>query len=252
VNPQDIPAHLRAATEPLARVLLVGDDAGRTRRIGDYLSRHPLRVDHERRGEVALALALAPERGPGLVVIESDAPGLAAPEFCRRLRAGGGFAPVVVLLATDDVVEQVVCLELGADACLPGDVPERLLWAQLKAMLRRAPERAAAAADEGSEVRAGAFVLARPAMAVRLGERSVELTPHEFDCAWALARPAGAIVSREALREAMCRGAPGSIRERTVDACISRLRRKLLRLDPCARRIRSIHGRGYLLDVAGH
>ena len=88
-------------------------------------------------------------------------------------------------------------------------------------------------------------------MAVRLGERSVELTPHEFDCAWALARPAGAIVSRAALREAMCRGAPGSIRERTVDACISRLRRKLLRLDPCARRIRSVHGRGYLLDVAG-
>jgi len=249
VNPLDIPAHLRPGSEAPPRVLLVGDDAGRARRIGDYLARQPLAVEREARGDVALALAA--QAGAGLVVIESDAPGLAAPEFCRRLRAGGGSVPVVVLSATEDVVEQVVCLELGADACLPGDVPERLLWAQLKAMLRRSPEREAARAEESPTARAGAFVLDRRALALRLGERGVELTPHEFDCAWLLAHPAGAIVSRAALREAMCRGAPGSIRDRTVDACISRLRRKFLRLDPCARRIRSVHGQGYLLDVAG-
>jgi len=244
----DIPAHLRGEPEPRPLVLLVGGDAARARRLGDYLARHPLAVVREARGDTALARACA--IGASVVVIESDAPGLAATEFCRRLRAGGAGAAVVVLAANDDVVEQVVCLELGADACLPRDVPGRLLWAQLKALLRRAPARAPAGAGPYSDLRAGTLVLDHRALAARAGERRVELTPHEFDCAWLLAREAGAIVSRAALREAMCRGAPGSIRDRTVDACISRLRRKLLALDGCARRIRSVHGRGYLLDPA--
>jgi DNA-binding response OmpR family regulator len=248
VNPRDIPAHLRPEGEAPPRVLLVGDDAGRARRIGEYLARHPLALEREARGDVALGRALAP--GASLVVIEADAPGMAAPEFCRRLRAGGGSAPVVVLASPDDLVEQVLCLELGADACLPGDVEGRLLWAQLKAILRRVPAPGAAGGEEEALARAGDFVLDRRALAARHGERSVELTPHEFDCAWLLAREAGAIVSRAALREAMGHGAPCAIRERTVDTCISRLRHKLLQLDPCARRIRSIHGRGYLFDVA--
>jgi DNA-binding response OmpR family regulator len=181
-----------------------------------------------------------------LVVIEAGAPGLAAPEFCRRFRAAGGRAPVVVLAAGDDAVGQVACLELGADACLPPDVPGQLLWAQVKALLRRAPP----AADEGGILRAGAFAFDRRAMTVRLGERVEGLTPHEFDCAWLLAGNAGAVVTRARLREAMTRGAAGAIRDRTVDACNSRLRRKLLALDGCARRIRSVHGQGYLLDPA--
>ncbi len=248
MDPLDIPSHLRAEPEPRPLLLLVGDDVARARRLDDYLARHPLAVVHEPRGDAALGRAAA--IGASLVVIESDAPGLAATEFCRRLRAGGAGVPVVVLAASDDVVEQVVCLELGADACLPRDVPGRLLWAQLKALLRRAPSRLPADAEAPSALRAGALVLDRRALAARAGDRRVELTPHEFDCAWLLAREAGAIVSRAALREAMCRGAPGAIRDRTVDACISRLRRKLLALDGCARRIRSIHGRGYLLDCA--
>lgn len=181
-----------------------------------------------------------------LVVVESGAPGLSAPELCRRFRAAGGQAPVVVLAANDDAVEQAACLELGADACLPHDVPGPLLWAQVKALLRRAP----AAAGEAGTLRAGDFAFDRRAMTVRLGSRVEGLTPHEFDCAWLLAGNAGAVVTRARLREAMTRGAAGAIRDRTVDACISRLRRKLLALDGCARRIRSVHGQGYLLDPA--
>ncbi|MCW5590768.1 MAG: response regulator transcription factor [Burkholderiales bacterium] len=247
MNPLDIPAHLRDAGEARPRVLVVGDDARRARRVGDYLSRQPLALVRQERGDAALGRAGAMEAS--LVVIESDAPGLAATEFCRRLRAGGGTAPVVVLAATDDEVEQVLCLELGADACLPRDVPERLLWAQVRALLRRAPAGGAAEGEPGS-VRAGDLVLERRALAARAGDRRIELTPHEFDCAWLLAREAGAIVSRARLREAMCRGAPDAIRDRTVDACISRLRRKLVQLDGRPRRIRSIHGRGYLLDAS--
>jgi two-component system response regulator ParR len=181
-----------------------------------------------------------------LVVVEPGAQGFSAPEFCRRLRAAGGTAPVVVLAANDDVIEQAACLELGADACLPRDVPGPLLWAQVKALLRRGTP----AADEGDTRHAGDFAFNRRAMTVRLGERVEGLTPHEFDCAWLLAGNAGAVVTRAALREAMTRGAAGAIRDRTVDACISRLRRKLLSLDGCARRIRSVHGQGYLLDPA--
>ncbi|HQW37709.1 MAG TPA: hypothetical protein PLO00_03270, partial [Usitatibacteraceae bacterium] len=64
-------------------------------------------------------------------------------DFPPHLRADGEARPrvllVVVLAAADDAVEQAACLELGADACLPHDVPGPLLWAQVKALLRRAP-----------------------------------------------------------------------------------------------------------------
>ncbi len=247
MNPLDVPAHLRDEPRSPPLVLLVGDDPQRTGRVQEWLSRLPVAVAREPRLEAALEAVAG--LAPALVVVEAGAPGAGAQDFCRRLRAAGHGAPVVVLAADDDPVERVVCLELGADACLPGDVAPRLLWAQARALLRRAGAPAPLAGDQ--ELRCGALVLDRRSLAAVVRGRGVCLTPHEFDCAWLLAERAGTVVSRAEFRGAMDRGGGGEIRDRTVDSCLSRLRRKLASVDPDPRRIRSVRSRGYLFSLAG-
>lgn len=223
-------------------VLIVGNDAALAREMGDYLAQQPVAVRWVARGDVAYE-GLS-RRVPDLVIIDADAVGLAGRDFCRAARDAGLAVPIVVTARCDDPMEHVLCLELGADDFVAGPVPWRLLWARLKAILRRCPARDAPSHAQLLEV--GGFALDRRALELRLHGRSVPLTPTEFACLWLLAERAGNVVSRAELGRATA----STSSERAVDSQICRLRRKLDRADPTASRIRSVRLLGYLFSPA--
>jgi two-component system, OmpR family, response regulator len=79
---------------------------------------------------------------------------------------------------------------------------------------------------------------------VRVDEREVDLTAHEFDLLYVLASNPGIVFSRDALVQRVW-GSDTHITERSVDTLIKRLRRKI-EADPAEPRyISTVWGTGY-------
>lgn len=72
------------------------------------------------------------------------------------------------------------------------------------------------------------------------------MSSHEFTVLWYLAERAGEVISRDELVAAV-RGIEYDGLDRSVDICISRLRKKLRDDSERPKRIKTIRGKGYLL-----
>jgi len=83
-----------------------------------------------------------------------------------------------------------------------------------------------------------------PRMRVRVGERSVELTPTEFQLLAALARAPGRIFTRSQLLDAV-HGVAFESYERAIDAHVKNIRRKLEPVPGEPRYVLTVYGVGY-------
>jgi DNA-binding winged helix-turn-helix (wHTH) protein len=96
--------------------------------------------------------------------------------------------------------------------------------------------------------KAGAYLLPQvdPNGVLRFSGRSITLSPSETDLLECLVRRFGLLVTREALRDCLP-DRPGGASRNALDLHIMRLRR---RIRPLGLAIRTVWGRGYLLDSA--
>ena len=163
-------------------VLVVEDEQSIADLARAYLARDGYSVVWVRSGEEALAeIGRQPIR---LVILDIGLPGeIDGFEVCRRLRARSG-VPILILSARGDEVDRVAGLEAGADDYVPKPFSPRELVARVKAILRRAPERAAG--EHGETLSAGDVVLEHPSRSVTAGGEPVKLTAREFDLLAAL------------------------------------------------------------------
>ena len=158
-----------------------------------------------------------------------------------------------MLTARDEDFDQIFGLELGADDYIAKPVQPRLLLARIKALLRRAPATPlnaagdAAGPPEPAEMSFGRFRISQATRSSQLGSDSIDLTTAEFDLLWLLARHAGNILSRDDLLQEL-RGIGFDGLDRSIDARISRLRRKLGDDPENPARIKTVRGKGYLFS----
>ena len=96
-----------------------------------------LAADIARRGEDALWMAGATEYD--VIVLDVMLPGIDGFETCRKLRADGVWAPVVMLTARDAVEDRIAGLDGGADDYLTKPFSFSELLARLRALSRRGP-----------------------------------------------------------------------------------------------------------------
>lgn len=218
------------------RILLVEDEPEMARLIATAFARHGIVVDH------APSLAIAREAVLGgvhdAVVLDRKLPdgdGLALiPELRRATEAA---LPVIVLSALGTADQRVEGLDTGADDYLPKPFSVDELLARLRAVMRR-PARLAP-----SVVTLGALAFNLDDRSVSLGGEGLDLPRRELLALEALMRRAGRTVSRAALEEAVY-GFDDEIASNSLDAHISRLRRKLA---PAGIEIHAMRGLGYLL-----
>jgi two-component system response regulator BaeR len=83
---------------------------------------------------------------------------------------------------------------------------------------------------------------------VSLDGKDVELTPVEFRLLAALAAAPGRVFSRDSLLEKLYAD-HRVVTDRTVDAHVKNLRRKIEEIRPGADLVRSIYGVGYKLEI---
>ena len=187
-------------------------------------------------------LELARRRRPDLVVLDLGLPGLDGLEVTRELRHDGD-VPIVMLTARDDELDKLLGLELGADDYVTKPFSPRELVARVKAVLRRS-ERDGSASAVGDRIVAGDVVLDVPRMRVDIAGRSIDLTPTEFGLLATLARRPGRIFTRSQLLDAV-RGVAFESYERSIDAHVKNLRRKIEPIPREPRYVLTVHGVGY-------
>lgn len=158
-----------------------------------------------------------------LIVLDLGLPGQDGMSYARELRTAGDIAVLVVTArqATDVEVE---VLDDGADGFLVKPVEPDALVAHVRALLRRRSNPLATRLSFGTWV----LDLERRLLLDETGIAKT-LTRGEFNLLVLLAQADGRIVSRELLSEAVNRGDRAeALRDiRSVDALVSRLRRKL-------------------------
>lgn len=163
-------------------------------------------------------------------------------DVCRRLRATSD-VPIVMLTARDAEDDLVHGLTLGADDYVVKPFSPRELTARVRALLRRAQADSEPQADV-LERAGGRLVIDNGRRRVTLGGDPVELTESEFRLLRTLARFPGRVYSRYELIDEV-QGYDFEGYERTIDAHVKNLRRKLGEDARSPRLIRTVYGRGY-------
>ncbi|WP_415035692.1 winged helix-turn-helix domain-containing protein [Azonexus sp.] len=227
----------------MTRILLVEDDERLAGLTAEYLSRNDLQVSIEGRGDTAETRILAEQ--PDLVILDVMLPGKDGFEVCRAVRQN--YRGVILMLtARDEDFDQILGLELGADDYIAKPVQPRVLLARIKALLRRLPSPGEHDADNDQMV-FGNFRIGRSTRAASLNHQSLDLTTAEFDLLWLLASHAGNVLSRDDLLQEL-RGIGFDGLDRSIDARISRLRKKLNDDPENPTRIKTVRGKGYLFS----
>lgn len=189
------------------------------------------------------ALRLAERNRPDLALVDVMLPEVDGLELTRRFQAQG--IPVILVTARGDEVDRLVGLELGADDYITKPFSPREVVARVKAVLRRC---ARTDGEVGAPVRVGDLEVDAERREVRVGGRQVELTRTEFDVLLMLAEHPGRVYSRLQLLEAVSGDAFEGY-ERTMDAHVKNIRRKMGDDPKSPRYIRTVFGVGYKLEA---
>ncbi len=185
------------------------------------------------------AIWAASENPYDAVVLDVMLPDIDGFEVCRRLRADGRWAPVLMLTARDAVSDRVRGLDAGADDYLPKPFSFGELFARLRALLRRG------AAERPPTLLAGGLTLDPAAHRVHRDGTAIDLTAKEFALLEYLMRRAGEVLTRTELIEHVWDfGFDGD--SNVVDVYIGYLRQKVDRPFGCAT-IDTVRGSGYRL-----
>ncbi len=225
----------------LATVLVVDDERKIRELVRPYLERAGYAVLLADCGAVALAAAARAQ--PDLVVLDLMLPDLAGEEVARSLRAVSD-VPIIMLTAKAGEEERVAGLQLGADDYLVKPFSPRELAARVEAVLRRTRS----PREGGQSYDGGRLRLDVEARTVRVDEHPVPLTRSEFDLLAALASRPGRVFSRYELVTRV-QGYDHEAYERTIDAHVKNLRRKLGDDPRAPRYVLTVTGVGYKLGV---
>ena len=234
-----------------AQHILVVDDDPRIRNIlTRYFEQEGYRVSAAADGQAMRAQLNA--KPIDVVLLDVVMPGEDGLTIAREIRATSDVG-IIMLTGRDEVLDRVVGLEVGADDYIAKPFHLREVLARVKSVVRRrkqALDPAQRDKHRGEDViRFDGWLLdtSRRRLVSPSGE-DVALTSGEFDLLAALAKHPGRVFSRETLME-HTRGRGLKAFDRTIDAQIARLRRKIERDPKSPTIVKSVRAVGYVFTA---
>jgi DNA-binding response OmpR family regulator len=235
-----------ARTTAEATVLVIDDDPSMRDLLAVLAHQHGFGLQFAADG--GEGLRIAEQTDVDLILLDLSLPGVTGFDVCRRLRAAGVEVPIIMVSGSNDVVDVVVGLEIGADDFIAKPFEVRELAARINAKLRRQR-------TTQSQVRPGRLKF--PGLIVDIGRHevlrdgtAVNLTPTEFDLLALLSASPGRVISRsEMIQKVWGQGADLDLR--SVDAHVYRLRRKIEPEGPRPTYIHAVPGIGYRFERRG-
>lgn len=218
-------------------ILLVDDEEKVLEFMRSFLQSEGFKVVTARTGTEALAKAK--EINPVVVVLDWMMPGMSGLDVCRELRKKSRVG-IIMVTAKADEMDKVVGLEVGADDYLTKPFSLRELLARIRSVTRRID---GSPSFEEHLVR-GDLTISRSQYQVWKRGVEISLTPTEFKLLLTLADKPGIVYSRLQLLKAALEDDLFN-EERTVDAHISRLRKKIEDDISNPGYIQTVYGFGY-------
>ena len=225
----------------MRRVLVVDDNVKIVEVLAEYLKADGYEPVTATDGTTALRLA--EERRPDLALVDVMLPGIDGLELTRRFQSDG--IPVILVTARSDEVDRLVGLEIGADDYVTKPFSPREVVARVKAVLRRCDR---VQAEPATVIRVGDLEIDRARRAVSIGETTADLTRTEFDILATMAEHPGRVYTRLQLLE-IASGEAFEGYERTIDAHVKNIRRKLGDDPKEPQYVRTVIGVGYKVEA---
>ena len=223
-----------------SRILVVDDNARTQEAIALYLRHAGFEVDVAGTGPDALLLAA--ERAPDLIVLDLMLPGLGGLDVCRTLRERTD-VPIIMVTARSTEEDKLEGLRSGADDYVTKPFSPRELVARVGTVLRRAR-------PAHRQIQAGDITIDLTSREVRRGGTPIAMTRTEFRLLEVLASAPGRAWARADLAERAF-GHDYDALDRTIDAHVMNLRRKLGRDRTTPSPIETVFGVGYRFSAAG-
>lgn len=225
------------------RILVVEDEQDILELVTYNLSKEGYVVKGIASGEEALKAI--PDFHPNLVVLDWMLPGLDGLEVCKFIKQNSKTEDINVLILTakGDEADIVTGLEIGADDYMTKPFSPKVLGARIKVLLRR--NRRTVREDDSVLIKE-ALTIHPGKREVKIGDEEVQLTNMEFRILHFLASHSGWVYTRSQIVGAV-RGEGYAVTDRSVDAVIVGLRRKL---DDQANLIETVRGVGYRFKEA--
>ena len=202
-------------------VLLVEDDSGVVEIASTYLAHDGHNVLVANDGMEGLRLAR--ENDPDLLVLDLMLPKLNGEEVCRVLRKESD-VPIVMLTARYSEEDRLAGLDLGADDYITKPYSPRELCARVRAVLRRVARQDGE--EQGAVIKYRDITVDQDQRMASIGEREITLTPTEFRLLVMFVSDPGRTFTRDQIIDRAF-GYDFDGFDRTVDAHVSHLRRKL-------------------------
>jgi two-component system OmpR family response regulator len=223
------------------RVLIVEDHVKLAAGVRRGLRAEGFAADVAIRGEDALWMAGAGDYDA--ILLDVMLPGIDGLETCRRLRADGVRAPVLMLTARDAIADRVAGLDGGADDYLVKPFAFAELLARVRALARRGP------IERAPVLEVGPLRLDPSTRRAWRGEEELALSQKEFVVLETFMRRPGDVLTRLDLLE---HGWDGQYENRSnvVDVYVRRLRDKVDRPFGTAA-LETLRGVGYRLRASG-
>lgn len=203
-------------------------------------------------GELAVSLAL--EKKPDLILLDIMLPKMDGLAVCKRIRHTLN-VPILMLSAKDEEIDKILGLELGADDYVTKPFSVRELMARVKANLRKAEvttnvveeEKVEQAEHKANKIEVGDLSLDLDKFEVKVRGQIIDLTLREFEVLKYLAKQPGQVVTREVLLEKVW-GYEYYGDIRTVDVTIRRIREKIEKNTANPKILITKRGVGYYIE----
>ncbi len=224
----------------LKKILVVDDEKAIVEIVEGYLKNEGYSVIAAYDG--SSALQQVQKHDPDLIILDLMLPEISGWDVCRTLRVKSD-VPIIMLTARDEVTDRIVGLELGADDYVTKPFEPKELVSRVKAVLRRSGVKR----EKSNVVQIGDLVIDSGMRIAKIGNRTIELTPTEFELLRTMAENPNRVFSRMQLLDSV-QGYSYEGYERTIDSHIKNLRKKIEPDHNHPRYIISVYGVGYKLE----
>ena len=218
----------------MANILIVEDEQNLARFLELELTHENYKVDIENDGQSGLDKALT--KTYDLIILDIMLPHINGLEICRRIRQQYT-TPIIIITAKSETMDKVTGLDYGADDYIvkPFEIEE--LFARIRAILRRQPQK--------DVIDINGIIIDKNAFEVTVDGTQLDLTKTEYDFLYVLAENRNHVLQREQILDHVW-GYDSEVETNVVDVYIRYLRNKLKPFNK-ERTIETVRGVGYVI-----
>ena len=226
------------------KLLLVDDDPDLLYTLQKYLQQAGYSTVTANNGKSAIDMFETEK--PEAALIDVMMPQLDGFEVVKKIRSISAI-PIILLTARSDETDKIVGLELGADDYVTKPFSPREVVARLKAIMRRGNQNQQ---EKTSKITINAITADKNTRSVMRDDSHIQLTKTEFDILITLMESPEQVFTRDQIIDRVL-GYTYEGFERTIDAHVRNLRKKI---EPDANNpvyIKTVFGVGYKIESSG-